>query len=337
MDRIGAGEFPPGSALPSERDLMEAYGVGRPAVREALQSLERSGIISITHGERARVAIPSARGLVAQIASGAQHLLRIAPDSLEHLKEARVFLEAGLARLAAERAGDAGVAALRSLLEQQRRARGSCRATSWPQTWPSTARSLSMTGNPIFPAVVEAMFGWLGAHHRSLVARSWRGEPDSRRSTTVSSPPSRPAIPPRPRRRCATTSPVPMRSIVACCAGRRRRRRPHRDGGRRRAADLRHDGAIAGAPRAAGGCAALRAGRRRSAARHLVRRGGAARHRLPPARHGLGHAGRDDRRARGRGRHARLQRPLRKPHRDRRCHFCPRRTHRGQRRRHSGI
>ncbi|MGG5820009.1 transcriptional regulator NanR [Falsiroseomonas sp. HW251] len=168
MDRIGAGEFPPGSQLPSERDLMEAYGVGRPAVREALQSLERSGIINITHGERARVAVPSAAGLVAQIAGGAQHLMRIAPGSVEHLKEARVFLEAGLARLAAERASDDGVVALGALIEQQRRARA--RPRDFVNADMAFHRQIAaMTGNPIFPAVVEAMFGWLGAHHRSLV------------------------------------------------------------------------------------------------------------------------------------------------------------------------
>ena len=37
MHRIEAGEFAPGDHLPSERELMEVYGVGRVAVREALQ------------------------------------------------------------------------------------------------------------------------------------------------------------------------------------------------------------------------------------------------------------------------------------------------------------
>jgi DNA-binding FadR family transcriptional regulator len=40
---------------------MEQFGVGRPAVREALQSLERSGIVEIAHGERARVLLPTAQ------------------------------------------------------------------------------------------------------------------------------------------------------------------------------------------------------------------------------------------------------------------------------------
>lgn len=45
MVRIRAGEFASGAQLPSERDLMETCGVGRPAVREALHAmLLRGGI-----------------------------------------------------------------------------------------------------------------------------------------------------------------------------------------------------------------------------------------------------------------------------------------------------
>ena len=77
--RIVAGEFGPNDQLPSERELMESYGVGRPAVREALQHLERTGIVAITHGERARIVVPTPETLVAQIAGGARHLLSMQP------------------------------------------------------------------------------------------------------------------------------------------------------------------------------------------------------------------------------------------------------------------
>lgn len=168
MERIASGEIAPGQQLPSERELMDTFGVGRPAIREALQSLERSGIITITHGERARVSVPSARTLVAQIAGGAEHLLRMQPSSLEHLKEARVFLESGLARLAAERATEAGVMELRARIEQQRRARA--RPREFLDCDMAFHRQIAaMTGNPIFPAVIEGMFGWLAAYYRSLV------------------------------------------------------------------------------------------------------------------------------------------------------------------------
>ncbi len=35
--------YPLGATLPSERDLMELFGVGRPSIREALYALERMG------------------------------------------------------------------------------------------------------------------------------------------------------------------------------------------------------------------------------------------------------------------------------------------------------
>ena len=67
MRRIQSGEIRPGDQLPPERELMEVYGVGRPAIREALQAMERSGIVEISHGERARVVVPSAHNLIQQI------------------------------------------------------------------------------------------------------------------------------------------------------------------------------------------------------------------------------------------------------------------------------
>ena len=44
-------EIPPGSYLPSERNLSERIGITRPTLREALHRLERDGWISINHGK----------------------------------------------------------------------------------------------------------------------------------------------------------------------------------------------------------------------------------------------------------------------------------------------
>ena len=49
---IREDELRPGDQLPSERQLMDRFAVGRPAVREALQSLGTAGLIEINHGER---------------------------------------------------------------------------------------------------------------------------------------------------------------------------------------------------------------------------------------------------------------------------------------------
>ena len=168
MARIHSGEFLPGSQLPSERELMEQYGVGRPAVREALQAMERSGFVEIAHGERARVVDPTAERLIAQIAVGAQHLLRTKPGMLQHLKEARVFLETSTARMAAERATPAQVAQLRQLIAEHRASM--VNLEQFIERDMAFHREIAdIGGNPIFPSIVESMFRWASEFYTTLV------------------------------------------------------------------------------------------------------------------------------------------------------------------------
>ena len=165
MLRIQSGEIRPGDHLPPERELMDVYGVGRPAVREALQALERSGIVEISHGERAKVVVPTARDLILQIASGTRHLLQSQPDMLDHLKEARLFLEIGTARMAAQKAGPQDIEALRARIEDQRAAltQTTLSDSSAPRdssariksTWRSTIAA-SVTGEVISGSIVPA-------------------------------------------------------------------------------------------------------------------------------------------------------------------------------------
>ena len=104
---ITSGELRPGDSMPAERDLRELFQVGRPAVREAMQALSNVGLLTITHGERAKVRQPTARSLFQQLDLAAQVMLASSRDSLEHLKAARRFFELGMVSDAAERA-DAG-------------------------------------------------------------------------------------------------------------------------------------------------------------------------------------------------------------------------------------
>lgn len=168
MLRINSGEIRPGDQLPPERELMDVYGVGRPAVREALQALERSGIVEISHGERARVVVPTARDLIAQMASGTRHLLQAQPDMLAHLKQARLFLEEGTARMAAERATPEDVAALRARIEEQRASLVNM-DTFLAHDMAFHREIARISGNPIFPAVIEAVFQWAGDYYQPLV------------------------------------------------------------------------------------------------------------------------------------------------------------------------
>jgi len=171
-EMISTGELNPGDTLPSERDLMERFGVGRPAVREALQSLHTKGLITIAHGERTRVNVPSTDLAVEQMNEVAQLLLTTEPDSLDHLKEARRLFETGIVRIAAEKATAADVADLRALAEAQRSRLGNAVEFITADTR-FHARIAAIVGNPIIETISQAMLRWLIQYHTAIL--HWSG------------------------------------------------------------------------------------------------------------------------------------------------------------------
>jgi GntR family transcriptional regulator, sialic acid-inducible nan operon repressor len=173
LSRINGGEFVPGSRLPSERALMESFQVGRPAIREALQNLQRMGLIQITHGESARVVAPTARTILDQIAGTARHMLSTAPKTLDDLKDARLFFEVGMARLAAARATADDVIALEERIDRQADAGDDIDAFLRADI--AFHRGVAaISGNPIFMAVSEAMLEWLLEYHVGLIRKDGR-------------------------------------------------------------------------------------------------------------------------------------------------------------------
>lgn len=174
-DMIARGEVLAGDPLPSERELMDRFGVGRPAVREALQRMQSMGMITITHGGRSRVNALDAARLLGRVDEVARLLLSAEPAQLEYLKEARRMFETGVVRLAAERATAADVADLRALVDRQRDRIGQP-AAFVRADMAFHARIAAIGGNPIVAAVSEAMLNWLSAYHGTLL--HWAGRED---------------------------------------------------------------------------------------------------------------------------------------------------------------
>lgn len=168
LNLIRAEQLGPGDVLPSERQLMAQLGVGRPAIREAMQNLQRAGLADIRHGERPRVATPSFGSLANQMAKAVQHMLSHDATSMAHLKEARVLFEVQMAQLAAARRSATDLAALRTLLATQR-ARGSDQQAFLQADGAFHAAIASISGNPIFSALSAAIFDWLAQFHLDLV------------------------------------------------------------------------------------------------------------------------------------------------------------------------
>lgn len=170
---ITGGELQPGDPFPSERELMDRLGVGRPAIREAMQQLSIFGLLTISHGERARVRQPTARSIFQQVDDAAGVLLSSSPASLEHLKEARRFFELGMVRQAAQKADAQAVIGLQEALARQRASLGDADAFINADMLFHT-RIAAISGNPLFEAMSEAMLGWLKQYHTDLLI--WTGK-----------------------------------------------------------------------------------------------------------------------------------------------------------------
>ena len=170
---IVQGERTAGGLMPSERELMERFGVGRPAVREALQQLAAMGLVEINHGERARVLELTPQSLMRQVDQSARIMLSMSADSLEHLKAARIFFERGMVREAASRASDDDLKELRATLDEQRRLLGEADAFIAADMRFHT-QIAAISRNPIYTAVSEAMLGWLKVYHSEMLI--WTGK-----------------------------------------------------------------------------------------------------------------------------------------------------------------
>jgi GntR family transcriptional repressor for pyruvate dehydrogenase complex len=111
VSSIASGELPPGGKLPSERELMEMFSVGRSSVREALRALTLLGLVETKQGYGACVATNTGEYLGRSITWSSLAGLH---SNLE-IVEAREVIESGVVQLAAERATSDDV----DLLEQQ--------------------------------------------------------------------------------------------------------------------------------------------------------------------------------------------------------------------------
>jgi DNA-binding FadR family transcriptional regulator len=102
---IAAGEFPPGSRLPAERELAKRFGVSRPSLREALIALEVEGHVDVRPGS----------GIMVLTRQSGMPAIPDEEGPLEILR-ARLLLEGEIAAEAARAMGPKDVAALERIL-----------------------------------------------------------------------------------------------------------------------------------------------------------------------------------------------------------------------------
>jgi DNA-binding FadR family transcriptional regulator len=119
LDDAAAEGLQPGDQLIPEAQMIRLYGAGRASVREALRILETHGVVSIRPGRGGGPVLQSLRGR--EVASTFRLFFQQRKATYGDVLDARLEIEPGVARLAAERCDRAAreslLAALRSFLD----------------------------------------------------------------------------------------------------------------------------------------------------------------------------------------------------------------------------
>ncbi|MFF1560133.1 FadR/GntR family transcriptional regulator [Streptomyces sp. NPDC058279] len=113
-NQITSGEWPVGSRIPTEPELVELLGVARNTVREAVRALAHNGLLDIRQGSGTYV-------LATSELAGVMHR-RFAAADPRHIAELRSTLESSAARLAAQRRTERDLAQLDALLARREEA-----------------------------------------------------------------------------------------------------------------------------------------------------------------------------------------------------------------------
>jgi len=165
---IASGALLEGDTLPAERVLMEQFSVGRPAVREAMLALERSGLLRLSNGERARVSRPTTASLLDGL-SASVRVVMAQDDGMRNFQAARTMFEVALVRHAAQHATPEQIEALRAALQRNHEAVGNL--SKFEKTDVAFHYEIALiVANPLFSGMHEALVGWL-TEQRSVSLR----------------------------------------------------------------------------------------------------------------------------------------------------------------------
>lgn len=166
-DWIVGGRLKPGDRLPSEHEMMERFGVGRPAVREALLALQRQGFLRLRSGSPAEVTRPSPAAVIRELTTSVRSFMSD-QAGMRDLQAARQLIECAIAREVARTRTSDDLERLAIALAMQEEARGDLvRFESADVAFhASIVRSLS---NPIFESTHQALAAWLLDQRRTTL------------------------------------------------------------------------------------------------------------------------------------------------------------------------
>ena len=153
-EAILAGHYSPGDRLPSEKAFCETFGVGRPVVREALRSLENSGLITVRPGAGGGAFVQRIDSSI--LTDTFEGIVKMDKVSLQDLTEARLALEMGALPLILARIKPENLAELEQNLEEVRE--NIRQGIRGKRNLAFHVLLLKASGNPLLSKIAEGLF-----------------------------------------------------------------------------------------------------------------------------------------------------------------------------------
>lgn len=154
LDRVRSGAWRPGTAIPSQRELVSEFGVSGVPLREALSMMKTLGILDIHHGRRSVI-----RRLDTQVLEQLFPLVFCleGQQSFSQIYDLRLTLEPKAAYFAAQRRTEADIDELTRLVTLHREHVEAGDAAFFEADQRFHGRIADATGNPFF-AVLQKVF-----------------------------------------------------------------------------------------------------------------------------------------------------------------------------------
>jgi GntR family transcriptional repressor for pyruvate dehydrogenase complex len=164
---MASGVLKPGTRLPPERTLAAQFGVSRNTLREALRSLESSGVLQLRRGAHAGCYIcdSSGRG----VATGLLDMYKLGGVTPGQLTDARILVETAIVRAACENCTPDDLRELRANVAKAVKLHKEGRVDERLQANLDFHRLLARaTHNPLLVMVMEAILDVMRRDHRVL-------------------------------------------------------------------------------------------------------------------------------------------------------------------------
>lgn len=163
--QIFARRLIPPYRLPTERDLAEQFGVSRMAIREAIRSLERAGLLAVKKGPKGGIFV--AQDYDRPVTDSIINLIAGGEARLENLFEVRALVEPYCAARAAETASDEEIGALAKFVKSNS---GEDAQALRTRNLEFHKHLIRMSGNPVLIIVGEAVLTILTERIRKLTS-----------------------------------------------------------------------------------------------------------------------------------------------------------------------